>query len=160
MALSAVEIQRRLREFEKPTFGYRKGKDGEIEKELFNGNLPKGWYDSPAVDGAKEGTFTGDPFATSTENAEEEKESAEPDSNAKQDSQEADEEANDGEEEAGSEEEVEFKPPYDKYSFKDLCKFYKQRTGQVIKFGTSMKAVMDLLEALDSADAKKAEEDA
>jgi hypothetical protein len=47
------EIQRRLREYETPQWGYRRGKDGGVEKDLFDGTLPKGWFDSPArVDGA------------------------------------------------------------------------------------------------------------
>ena len=32
-----------------PTWGYRRGKDGEIESRIFDdGKLPKGWVDSPA----------------------------------------------------------------------------------------------------------------
>jgi len=29
-------------------WGYRRGDDGEIEAKIFEGNLPKGWSDSPA----------------------------------------------------------------------------------------------------------------
>ena len=32
-----------------PTWGYRKGDDGEVEAKLFeDGELPKGWHDTPA----------------------------------------------------------------------------------------------------------------
>ncbi len=44
------EIQKRIRECENPTFGYRRGGDGEIEKDIFDGEpLPAGWVDSPAM---------------------------------------------------------------------------------------------------------------
>lgn len=33
---------------ENPTWGYRKGDNGEVEAKLFDGKLPKGWHDSPA----------------------------------------------------------------------------------------------------------------
>ena len=43
------ELQARIRECENPTFGYRRGEDGEIEKDIFDGEpLPAGWVDSPA----------------------------------------------------------------------------------------------------------------
>ena len=41
-------FQTRIREYENPTFGYRLGEDGEIEKEIFDGEPSEGWYDSPA----------------------------------------------------------------------------------------------------------------
>ena len=41
-------FQTRIREFESPTFGYRLGEDGEIEKDVFDGEPPEGWYESPA----------------------------------------------------------------------------------------------------------------
>lgn len=44
---SNAEIQRRMREFKEPTYGYRKGEGGELESELFDGEPPKGWWDSP-----------------------------------------------------------------------------------------------------------------
>jgi len=44
-----AEEQRRVREYEAPTFGYRLGADGEIEKEVFDGVIPKGWFDTPAA---------------------------------------------------------------------------------------------------------------
>ena len=31
-----------------PAWGYRKGKDGEVESKLFEDGIPKGWKDSPA----------------------------------------------------------------------------------------------------------------
>ncbi len=52
----AAEIQRKLREYEAPTYGYRKGADGEIEEEVFDGSLPKGWADSPAMVGESKAT--------------------------------------------------------------------------------------------------------
>lgn len=48
MTLTVGEMQRRLREYKAPRFGYRRGEDGEIEKDLFDGVLPDGWADSPA----------------------------------------------------------------------------------------------------------------
>jgi len=43
------EIQARIKECANPTFGYRRGEDGEIEKDIFDGEpLPAGWVDSPA----------------------------------------------------------------------------------------------------------------
>ncbi len=62
------ELQARIRECENPTFGYRRGEDGEVEKDIFDGEpLPAGWVDSPAkVDGEVvtapvEGEETGSP---------------------------------------------------------------------------------------------------
>lgn len=53
--LTQQDQQQRLREFANPTYGYRRGEDGEIEKDLFDGELPEGWFDSPAdVDGEPE----------------------------------------------------------------------------------------------------------
>ena len=47
------KIQQRVREYENPTFGYRRGEDGGVEKDIFDGEVPEGWVDSPAkVDGA------------------------------------------------------------------------------------------------------------
>ncbi len=43
------QLQIRIKECENPTFGYRRGEDGEIEKDIFDGEpLPDGWVDSPA----------------------------------------------------------------------------------------------------------------
>ncbi len=43
------QLQIRIKECENPTFGYRRGEDGEIEKDVFDGEpLPDGWVDSPA----------------------------------------------------------------------------------------------------------------
>ena len=44
------EIQRRLREYEAPTWGYRKGDDGKIESDVFDGELPEGCADGGTVD--------------------------------------------------------------------------------------------------------------
>ena len=44
------EMQARIRECENPTFGYRRGEDGQIEKDIFEGEpLPAGWVESPAL---------------------------------------------------------------------------------------------------------------
>lgn len=48
MSISVGEMQRRLNEYAHPRFGYRRGPDGEIDKDLFDGVLPEGWTDSPA----------------------------------------------------------------------------------------------------------------
>lgn len=42
------ELQERIKACENPTFGYRRGEDGEIEKDIFDGYVPAGWVDSPA----------------------------------------------------------------------------------------------------------------
>lgn len=42
------DVQEKLRSFANPRWGYRRGLDGEIEKDLFDGFLPSGWADSPA----------------------------------------------------------------------------------------------------------------
>lgn len=43
-----AETQRRLREYETPTWGYRFRTDfNEWEKDVFDGVLPPGWQDSP-----------------------------------------------------------------------------------------------------------------
>lgn len=47
------ELQRKLREFEDPRFGYRLDKEGELVKDLFDGPLPKGWVDNPADAGKR-----------------------------------------------------------------------------------------------------------
>lgn len=31
-----------------PRWGYRKGADGKLESKIFEGELPKGWVDTPA----------------------------------------------------------------------------------------------------------------
>ena len=47
-----ADIQRLMREFDEPRWGYRRGDDGEIECMLFDGEREEGWTDSPArVDG-------------------------------------------------------------------------------------------------------------
>ncbi len=49
MQRSDGQLQIRIRECATPTFGYRRGEDGEIEKDIFDGEpLPAGWVDSPA----------------------------------------------------------------------------------------------------------------
>lgn len=48
MQPSDGEIQRRARSYANPLWGYRRGDDGGIDKDLFDGELPVGWYDSPA----------------------------------------------------------------------------------------------------------------
>lgn len=50
-----VEIQRKLREYKNATFGYRRGKDGGVESDVFEGDPPKGWSDSPAKCGNAQG---------------------------------------------------------------------------------------------------------
>ena len=41
-------LQQKIMNCEMPTFGYRRGAGGEIEKDVFDGVIPKGWADSPA----------------------------------------------------------------------------------------------------------------
>lgn len=41
-----AEDQRRLREYREPTWGYRMV-GGEIEKQIFDGAIPAGWFDNP-----------------------------------------------------------------------------------------------------------------
>ena len=41
-------LQKKLREYEAPRWGYRKRPDGTIEKDVFDTYLPSGWADSPA----------------------------------------------------------------------------------------------------------------
>jgi len=49
MQRSDGQLQIRIRECATPTFGYRRGEDGLIEKDIFDGEpLPAGWVDSPA----------------------------------------------------------------------------------------------------------------
>lgn len=43
-----MALQEKLRTYKAPRWGYRADKDGEIEKELFDTDLPPGWADSPA----------------------------------------------------------------------------------------------------------------
>ena len=42
------KIQKKLKEFAEPRWGYRKRPDGSIEKDVFDTFLPAGWADSPA----------------------------------------------------------------------------------------------------------------
>jgi hypothetical protein len=51
MQPSDGEIQRRLRAYASPCYGYRRAADGTIEKDLFDGVRPEGWADSPAAVG-------------------------------------------------------------------------------------------------------------
>jgi len=46
--IGPVEFARRMQAFETPTWGYRRGRDGEVEQDLFDGKPKKGWADSPA----------------------------------------------------------------------------------------------------------------
>ena len=46
--ISPAEHTRRMNAFKAPTWGFRLAEDGEIERDLFDGKLPKGWVDSPA----------------------------------------------------------------------------------------------------------------
>ncbi len=49
MQLTDAAMQDRILKFDNPTFGYRRGENGEIEKDVFEGEpLPDGWVDSPA----------------------------------------------------------------------------------------------------------------
>lgn len=31
-----------------PTYGYRRAEDGSVEAQIFDGEIPEGWCDSPA----------------------------------------------------------------------------------------------------------------
>ena len=48
MPLLPAEQTERLRTYANPTYGYRRGADGEVEKDLFDGAIPPGWADNPA----------------------------------------------------------------------------------------------------------------
>lgn len=47
--ISPAEEQRRLREYAVPTFGYCLDKEGAVVAEVFDGEIPEGWADSPAI---------------------------------------------------------------------------------------------------------------
>ena len=46
--MTDAALRERLRTYEDPQWGYRK-RGGKMETELFDGPLPEGWHDSPAV---------------------------------------------------------------------------------------------------------------
>lgn len=132
MTLSMPEMQHRLKTYTNPTFGYRKGKDGEIEKDLFDGELPKGWSDSPAAfdKPKKEEKAEKAPVAKKIKAATKDKEPEET---------EAPKVGEDGK----------LTPPYDQYEHIDVKNYYKARTGRTPPFGTRLATMIKTLEELD-----------
>lgn len=124
MSLLPAEIQRRLREYASPTWGYRKGADGAVEKQLFDGALPAGWADSPArVDEAKATPMppkAGPVMLTPGEAASEMAA-------------------------AGG-----IAPPYDQHAPAQLNAEIKRRTGKGMKPGTSQAEMVERLKDLDA----------
>lgn len=119
MSISDVEAARKTSEYENPTFGYRKGADGEIEKDIFDGVLPKGWVDSPAKVGKRK-------------KAEAAKEATEDDAS-----------------ESTPDPAEGLEPPYDQYTFHQLRAELKRRTGMGPKIGTTTAGVIAALVAWD-----------
>lgn len=114
--ISRPEIQLRAAEYGNPTWGYRRGEGGEIEKDLFDGDPPPGWFDSPAkIDGAP------DDDAKGTENTEDQGEDAEP----------VDETV---------------LPPYANHNYQVLISELQRRTGKAPAFGTSKTTLIKMLE--------------
>jgi hypothetical protein len=132
-----AKMQARILKFANPTFGYRRGGDGEIEKEIFDGEpLPEGWVDSPAkVDKAVDGSHLAAAVTQAWFG-----------------------EQNDPPVPVLEDEEVEPTPddsalsrPYADHKFNDLKSALKRRTGKGPKAGTNKVAVIEMLEALDAA---------
>ena len=128
-----ASMQARILEFENPTFGYRRGEDGGIEKDVFEGEpLPEGWADSPAkvddrpgrtrpvapfTDGLTEGLPPGvkrDPWVPPSEPLE-----------------------------------ASLSLPYEDHKFNDLKSEYKRRTGKGPTAGTNKETVVRMLQKLD-----------
>ena len=130
------KVQEQLKEFESPTFGYRMGKDGEVESCLFDGKLPKGWFGSQA-DFDKKGK----------------KIAKKEDAPADDDMPTVDPDAPETDDPEGEAEEG-LKPPYTDHNRKTLMAEVKRRLGK-----TPMKAsVADLIETLTADDVVKSEE--
>lgn len=133
MPVSNAETQRRLREFDSPTCGYRMGEDGEIECEVFETKLPKGWADSPANVTAKRTKAKAVPDDV-----------PEPDDGW---DVVLDQPATDPQPATIPAEGL--SPPYDQYGFTDLRAELKRRTGKGPRYGSTTLDIVAMLEATD-----------
>ena len=132
------ELQARIRECENPTFGYRRGEDGEIEKDIFNGYIPHGWVDSPADVGDMPPTphvQPGPPVGGGPVDSPESPPEPAPDDSA-------------------------LAPPYEDHPFNVLRAEFKRRTGKVAAKTTSKPDYIRLLQALDEGKESDADADA
>ena len=138
------ELQTRIKACESPTFGYRRGEDGEIEKDIFDGEIPDGWVDSPAkVDKARDVVPV--PFSTKSTTVprtaagmwtfDDEATEIPVSPSATPESEVADETP---------------AKPYEDHKFNVLKTELKRRTGKGPKAGTSKAAVIGRLKDLDT----------
>jgi hypothetical protein len=122
------EIQRRLKQYGSPAYGYRRAGDGEIEKDLFDGALPAGWAGSPADVGKPASTAVdqgfdppvhmGGPLVVGP-----------------------------GEAGPGA---VGVMPPYDDHKMPVLKEEYMRRTGRGVHPGTTKVGLVAMLEEIDA----------
>lgn len=119
--LTHGEIQRRMKEYENPGWGYRRSADGEVEKMLFDGDPPEGWADSPdrAYTHVPADATSAGPTATPPPPAEP-----------------AD---------------TRLSPPYDQYSYAELRAEHMRRMGKGVKVGTSTQGLIDMMDEIDAS---------
>jgi hypothetical protein len=119
------ELQMRIKECANPTFGYRRGEDGEIEKDIFDGEpLPAGWVGSPAEVDEVAGVVS---LSFSTKSAPVLPGAAPVEDDARS-----------------------LFKPYEDHKFNALKSEYKRRTGKGAKTGTNKVTLIQMLADLDA----------
>ncbi len=130
-----AEEQRKLREYDDPTYGYRLEGE-EIVKDVFDGDLPAGWHDSPAKCRKGRAAAPPAPAATGPEPAKK------PRKNRKAAADEPPPEP--------------LEPPYHGYSARLLSREIKRRNGKGPLPGTTKPEMVEALIASDAEEANAA----
>lgn len=121
-------LQGKIAACDVPTMGYRRGEDGEIEKDVFDGVIPKGWADSPAsVD---------DPASLEAERETQPSDFTEA--------------------EGFPSEPAPLAPPYTNYSYRELSTELKRRTGKGARPADNAETLMAQLNELDAEERREA----